>query len=98
MIEMEEIVNKDQPPLKLIARLRPHQGHRCFEYDKATGNIVEAEYKIASNAEEMNNVFIPTKKVVITKENCLYCMSLNKKNAKRRFTKMITELKLNCQK
>ena len=62
------------------ATVRP--GHRCFEVNTKTNDIVEAEYKYEATYGKA------TKKTVTTKEDCVYILALNKKNALKHFNKL----------
>jgi len=71
--------------LKHLGTIQPHKGHSVYELNIETGEIVLAKYKTAS----INFRTGEGKKVIVVKENHLYTTSLNMKNAKRRFLKMI---------
>jgi hypothetical protein len=92
----DEVVIVDQKQVEkkreLIGSIRPNQGHQCFELNTETGEIKLATYKqININFEAaMLSDRASTRKVIDVKEKCLYATALNKKNAIKRFKKMIS--------
>jgi len=75
--KLEVVANqKKQIEHELIGFLVPHNGHKIWEIEVATGNIKEAQY--SSNTYK---AFGENKKEIIVKDGCLYVSALNKKNA-----------------
>jgi hypothetical protein len=59
------------------ARVRP--GHRCFEINKITKLVKEADYKIYAEFEK------GVRKQVNVQPDCIYIIALNKENALRKY-------------
>lgn len=80
---------QEQKRLELIGRIKPHQGHVCFEYNIATGEIQEAQFmeQTVNYAEFVQTRTIQKK--IMVKQGCLYVAALNKTNAEKKFKKMI---------
>lgn len=68
---------------RLVKSLDKHRGQTTYQLDLTTSVITEAEYK-----EEFATLNGKIRKQVIMKENCLYCVAINFKNADRKFHKM----------
>ena len=82
-----EIVQQKQQEKQtvLVNSIRPHSGHKCFEYNRETGEIKLAEFEeIAVSFEAAARGEIAPKKKILMKENCVYITALNKKNALRK--------------
>src|SRR5690606_990954 len=78
-----------------LGSIRPHPGHTLFELDLGTGDIKPAE--IEATVELDQNMKHITRKKVVKRSNCLYCMALNKKNAMKKFLKMVYVAKIKKQ-
>jgi hypothetical protein len=68
--------------------LRPHNGHKCFEYNLETRTITLAEIK-QTDADIKGGVHSK----VIRKDGCLYTTALRFESADKKFIKMIMHLK-----
>lgn len=75
-------INKEQ---KLIGQLI-NRNQPVWELDMLSGQITQA--KIETVGELTGTI----KRSVKTNENCLYCQSLNEKNAKKHFSRQIRTL------
>ena len=71
---------------KLIGKLTPQKGHKCYEINVKTGEINEAKYSYVGY--DLNGL---VKKEIATKENCVYITALNKANAGKKMKKMIQD-------
>lgn len=89
----EEIVIVDQQRvkkgIKFLGTRYPSPGHKCFELDLKSGQIVLAEFTKKNIQFQQAKDNIAVSKKVIVKENCIYTTALNKKNAIKRFKKML---------
>lgn len=56
-------------------------GHRCFEINEVTGEVVQANYLLSVNFNS------PDSKEVLVKPNCVYINALNAKNALKIYNK-----------
>ena len=63
--------------VKLVNRILPKQGHKCFQYDVLENKLSYANF---ANTVDENGVKLKTKKVLIS-DNCMYVTALNFKNA-----------------
>lgn len=98
MRELEEKVKVDQEivadqqqekKLQFIGSTVVSPGHKLWELDVVSGNIVEASFdtsEVHVNFEENRTV---GRKKLIMKPGCLYASALNKKNAFKKFLKMV---------
>ena len=69
-----------------LGSLRPHSGHSCYEYDTETNTVQLAKFEQA----EFNMITgEPLKRKIITKESAMYITALNKKNAIKKFSKIL---------
>ncbi len=98
------IVNQRQVDYekKFLGSTVRHKGHKFYEINCTTGDIVEAEFKedkiaivpkicLITGAEEgTTSVLI---KEVDCKENCLYIGALNLQSAKQKYLKWLIESK-----
>jgi len=92
MKELEKYSNdsnvvKQVAPIKkekeLLGTLYPKKGHKCFEINTITENIIEAEF-----FEDIVSMFSSSyerRKKLKVKENCVYITALNKKNALKKY-------------
>ena len=78
---------------KLIQSQRVVKGHRMFELDLETMGIKQlAPPKVDAEVKDNSNVLL--RKKYVKKDNCIYTQALNLKNAKKKFSKWVTnELK-----
>jgi hypothetical protein len=75
---------------KKFQSLKPQAGHSCFELDLISGEISLVDYaEINKDFITANNGDNAVHKKVITKETCLYTTALNKKNAEKKFVKIL---------
>ncbi len=87
-----ELINKDEIKLhaekqqekqtKLVHRIKPHQGHKCWQYNRDTEELTLAEFQTEAldfNAAAKGQVAL--KRKILVKENCIYVTALNRKNA-----------------
>lgn len=74
---------------KLIGQLKPHPGHKAFEYNLETNCLTVADTKVSHLFGAWINPKVPGKKQEIqVKENCVYLTALNLKNAKKKLVKL----------
>ena len=84
--------------LKLIGSLKPKGGHTCFQLDLSSGKIIIAEFeKIDVDFLKAANGDYSKKKKLIIQPNCIYATALNLVNVKKKFIKMLIDLKLRHQ-
>lgn len=71
---------------KLIGKLIPKKGHRCYEINVKTGEMNEVVFS-------RNDVTFLGKRVreIKTKPDCVYITALNKRNAGEKMKKMIQQ-------
>lgn len=68
--------------LVLTDTIRPHKGHKLFEFNVSTGQITLAQFKYSDiHYTDAMKGLINARKTVIKKPNCIYISALNKKNA-----------------
>lgn len=70
---------------QFIGSLNPHRGQYVWEMNLDTRVIEMAQFKEASFDVEANTV----RKKLIVKENCLYAVAINAKNADKKFFKRL---------
>ncbi len=66
-------------------------GMKCFEFNYKTGAIEEAKFEsqdFALARSGANTSIGRISRKVISRENCLYCVAINKKNAETKFLKV----------
>ena len=68
---------------KLVGRLKPQRGHKCFEINTITNKIYEAEF--FEDYVSMFSSSYERKKKLKVKENCVYITALNIKNAYKKY-------------
>jgi hypothetical protein len=88
---VQEVKTLEKSEFKLIAKLRPRNGHTVFEYNMATGEVSEAEFEkmdLAINFRKSEDgvlyAYNVSNKRIIRKPNCIYDSSLNVKNFKKK--------------
>lgn len=79
-----EIVKPIKREDKLIGALKPQRGHKCFEINTITNEVLEAEF-FEDIVSMFSNSYERKKKLKI-KENCIYITALNKTNALKKYT------------
>lgn len=87
-----EIVSehKQKKELKHMTQTIMSPGHKCFELNIETGDIVEAQYiQTTVSFDKAKNGSLSSQRKLIIKDKCLYTTALNMKNALKRFKKMI---------
>jgi len=70
-----------------IGNMSIRPGMKCYEMNFKTGEISEAKYDsvdIVVTGGAINKI----SRKIITKENCLYCVAINKNNAEKKFLKL----------
>ena len=79
----------------MIGSLKPQKGHTCFQLNLSNGKITIAEFENidADFIKAAKGDFSKKKKLVI-EPNCIYATALNLENVKKKFTKMLLDLKL----
>lgn len=75
---------------KYKGRYRIKPGHKIWELSLITGAVVEAEFEKDVNLDYTKNV---AAKILIEKENCIYLPALNKKNAEKKFNRILNSVK-----
>jgi len=90
-----EIVSEQQQEKKLqiIGRQNMYAGQFCWEYNMETGEIKRAALEPAAvNYEEaQKGVPLQTHRKLIIRENCLYAVAINAKNAAKKFVKIMKQ-------
>lgn len=89
--EVQEVrQTKEERQEKFIGQILPYSGHKVFSLNKVTGELKEAKFtKIAIDFSDAKAGQISGHKRIDVEENCVYCSALNKKNAIKRFEKML---------
>jgi hypothetical protein len=72
----------------LLGKLRPQPGQKVFEVDMVTAIVKESVYERV-NAKLLPDGTTKVEKKINVKDGHLYCVALNKRNAEKRFLKMI---------
>lgn len=88
-MQVEEVVPV-RSEKKFIGSVVPKRGHKCFEYNLKTGEVLEAEF-------ESKDAFFPVegekeingRKTIVRKEGCAYVTALNKKNAIKKVERIL---------
>lgn len=84
-----------QKQKKLMASLSPHPGHVMFKMDMKTLLVTQVnddEYQSFVETEWVNGKPVTTKRRKLTAlRGHLYCAALNKKNAYKKFGKMLQD-------
>lgn len=96
MLEQEKTKDKivvvKQPEVKLkqnrIGTLRPHKGHKVFEFDIDSCKVTEASISHSEIVVNKNYNASSKKKSIDVKQNCFYLTALNKKNAIKKLRKI----------
>jgi len=88
---VHEVKTPEKSEFKLIAKLRPRNGHTVFEYNTVTGEVSEAEFekvdaapKFRKSSDGVLYALIETNKRIIRKPNCIYDSALNEKNFRKK--------------
>lgn len=82
-----EIVKPIKKEDKLIGTLKPQRGHKCFEINAITSEVLEAEF-FEDFVSMFSSSYERRKKLKI-KENCIYITALNKANAFKKYKSII---------
>ena len=81
---------------QLIGQIRPKPGQRVFQYNLDTEVVTEAIIECVSieafGKDKHSHATNTVHKKVKTDPRCIYCVSLNLNNAKRKFDTMIARL------
>ena len=72
--------------LKFLGSLRPHKGQECYQLEVATGVVTLAEFTTTN--VPFGSTFKVSNKIIV-KPGYLYNTAINKKNAQRKFIKML---------
>ena len=86
----DKVVNvrqAEQEKQQLINRIKPHKGHKLFEYNIETNEIKESKFE----PEEADFLGRKKPKKVIAQKNCLYVSALNATNAIKKLRKRYTK-------
>jgi len=75
--------------LKKIGSINPQRGHKCWQINKLTNEIIEAEY-FDDYITMFSNSYERKKKLKI-KENCFYITALNKQNALKKYKQIFVK-------
>jgi hypothetical protein len=92
-IKIAEEINPVKPikkQLKKIGSINPQRGHKCFEINKLTSEIIEAEY-FDGYITMISNINYEKKKKLKIKENCFYITALNKQNALKKYKQIFVK-------
>jgi len=84
---MDEIKDNAEPKINFLGSVNPSRGHRLYQLDTETGEISEAqiEGRIALLPDGRQEL----RKQVFIRDKFLYVSALNKKNAVKRFARMV---------
>ena len=94
--KLELVIEKKQfeKVEKLLHSIKPHNGHKLFEYNLVSGEIKIAEFEILSiNFINARKKDFSKRKKVIRKDNCIYLPALNVENVKKHLRKIFIEKK-----
>lgn len=84
-----------------IGYLKPHKGHKIWEFNTKTGHIAIAEMEsVPHNPFTKGRSGLPEgpKKKLITKENCVYVSAMNIENAVKKFGLKVKVVKTKAKK
>jgi len=81
-----EIKKKQDKELTLLANERRIKGLRVYEYNRATGEILEAEYI----QNDTYDVLAGVESKLFVRPNCVYVQALNVKNAQKQALKKLS--------
>ena len=81
-----EIKKKQDKELTIVGNERKIKGLRMYEYDKETGEVLEAEYIQNDTYDVLAGVH--TK--LFVRPNCIYVQAIDKANAKRKALKKMS--------
>jgi hypothetical protein len=84
------VVKPIEKQYKKVGTLKPEKGHTCFELNLSNGNVTIAEYETTSVSiiAAAKGDTSPHHKLKV-KENCIYTTALNRKNAFKKFKRML---------
>lgn len=98
MKELEEKVKVDQEihadqqqekKMQFIGSTNLQAGHKLWELDVFSGEIKEADFDTSEVVVDFEENRTIGRKKLIMKQGCLYAGALNKKNAFKKFQKMV---------
>lgn len=85
---------------KLIGRMKPQRGQKVFEINCTEGTVNEAEFleEAYSYIDAISgNLSNGVRKKILSKDNCMYIVALNKKNALKKFFNELRKAKLHVK-
>lgn len=95
-------VSEERPiekQVKFVGDIIVRPGQKCYEFNLITGNISEAKVEVIANPFATGvkiDIFSGTKEgepkieqKVITDPNCMYTVAINRKNAERKFNRIL---------
>ena len=91
-VKMDQEIHADQQQekqMKYVGSTIIMPGHKLWELDVVSGNIVEAKFDTSEVVVDFENNSTVGRKKLIMKPGCLYAGALNKKNAFKKFLKMV---------
>ena len=87
---------QQEKKIQFIGSIQPHQGHTCYELNTETGIIEEAKFERVAAvftdpkySKDGEKSVEPNRLKLMIRDNCLYTTALNKKNALKKFRKMV---------
>jgi hypothetical protein len=88
---VQELKTPEKSEFKLIARLKPRNGHTVYEYNTVTGEVGEAKFeksdlavKFSRSEDGVLYAYNESNKRIIRKPNCIYDSALNEKNFRKK--------------
>jgi hypothetical protein len=84
---MDEIKENTEPTNKFVGSVTPSRGHRVYQLDTETGEITEAH--VEGKIIELPNGRSEIRKQIFIRDKFLYVSALNKRNAVKRFARMV---------
>lgn len=84
---MDEIKENAEPTNKFVGSVTPSRGHRVYQLDTETGEITEAH--VEGKIVELPNGRTEIRKQIFIRDKFLYVSALNKRNAVKRFARMV---------
>jgi hypothetical protein len=84
---MDEIKENAEPTNKFVGSVTPSRGHRVYQLDTETGEITEAH--VEGKLIELPNGRNEIRKQIFIRDKFLYVSALNKRNAVKRFARMV---------
>ncbi len=85
--------NEAYKNVKFLGRIQLKKGQTLYEINYNTGEVKEAEFMNDKTFfADLQKSLNPRQKKLIVKENCIYVLALNRKNAIRKFNNEIKKL------